>query len=67
MHLANHNIMWNSRKGAAFGFAQIAQQATEQLAPFLPSLIPKLYRYGVMSEHLTPGTSSIPIAAYMTA
>ncbi len=44
MHLANHNIAWNSRKGAAFGFARIATQATDQLRVVLPSIVPKLYR-----------------------
>lgn len=45
MHLANHNAMWNSRKGAAFGFSTIAAQAGEQLAPYLPQIVPRLYRY----------------------
>ncbi|KAJ7335387.1 hypothetical protein JRQ81_013328 [Phrynocephalus forsythii] len=45
MNLANHHAMWNSRKGAAFGFNVIASKAGEQLAPFLPQLLPRLYRY----------------------
>ena len=45
MHLANYNAMWNSRKGAAFGFGTIASKAGEQLEPHLPKIIPKLYRY----------------------
>ncbi|KAE8632216.1 hypothetical protein XENTR_v10001477 [Xenopus tropicalis] len=45
MNLANHHAMWTSRKGAAFGFNVIATKAGEQLAPFLPQLIPRLYRY----------------------
>ncbi|XP_053321854.1 proteasome adapter and scaffold protein ECM29 [Spea bombifrons] len=45
MNLANHHAMWNSRKGAAFGFNVIADKAGEQLAPFLPQLVPRLYRY----------------------
>ncbi|XP_053393707.1 proteasome adapter and scaffold protein ECM29-like [Mercenaria mercenaria] len=45
MHLANHHAMWNSRKGAAFGFSTIAAQAGEQLAPYLPQIVPRLYRY----------------------
>ena len=45
MHLANHNAMWNSKKGAAFGFSSIAAQAGEQLAPFLSKIVPKMYRY----------------------
>ncbi|XP_067297916.1 proteasome adapter and scaffold protein ECM29 [Pseudorasbora parva] len=45
MNLANHHAMWNSRKGAAFGFNIIAAKAGEQMAPFLPQLVPRLYRY----------------------
>uniref|UniRef100_A0A8C5D594 Ecm29 proteasome adaptor and scaffold n=1 Tax=Gouania willdenowi TaxID=441366 RepID=A0A8C5D594_GOUWI len=45
MNLANHHAMWNSRRGAAFGFNIIAAKAGEQLAPFLPKLVPRLYRY----------------------
>ncbi|KAM6939676.1 proteasome adapter and scaffold protein ECM29 [Xenentodon cancila] len=45
MNLANHHAMWNSRKGAAFGFHMIAAKAGEQLAPYLPQLVPRLYRY----------------------
>ncbi|XP_033121432.1 proteasome adapter and scaffold protein ECM29-like isoform X2 [Anneissia japonica] len=45
MHLASHNAMWNSRKGAAFGFGTIAKQASEQLAAHLPNIVPRLYRY----------------------
>ncbi|CAI9736898.1 adapter and scaffold ECM29-like [Octopus vulgaris] len=45
MHLANHQAAWNSKKGAAFGFSTIAQYAGEQLAPYLPQIVPKLYRY----------------------
>ena len=42
---ANHNTLWNSRKGAAFGFAHIATQAEQALKPHLPHLVPRLYRY----------------------
>ncbi|XP_071853904.1 proteasome adapter and scaffold protein ECM29-like [Apostichopus japonicus] len=45
MHLANHNALWNSRKGAAFGFGSIAVLTKEHLAPHLPQLVPRLYRY----------------------
>ncbi|XP_023238061.1 proteasome-associated protein ECM29 homolog [Centruroides sculpturatus] len=45
MHLANHNALWNSKKGAAFGFGIIAQQAKSQLKEYLPIIVPKLYRY----------------------
>lgn len=44
LHLANHNAMWNSKKGAAFGFASIAAQAKKELEPHLKTLVPKLYR-----------------------
>ena len=45
MNLANHNAMWNSKRGAAFGFGTIAAKAGEQLEPHLSKIIPKLYRY----------------------
>lgn len=32
-------------QGAAFGFHTIAAKAGEQLAPFLPQIVPRLYRY----------------------
>ncbi|KAL1514253.1 hypothetical protein ABEB36_003540 [Hypothenemus hampei] len=45
MHLANHNAMWNSKKGAAFGFTGIAQKCGEDLKKLMPEIVPKLYRY----------------------
>ncbi|KAF5273782.1 hypothetical protein FQA39_LY00897 [Lamprigera yunnana] len=45
MHIANHNAIWNSKKGAAFGFSTIAEKCGEQLQPHLSKIIPKLYRY----------------------
>lgn len=45
MNLANHNSIWNSKKGAAFGFGTLATQAGAQLEPYLPQIVPKLYRY----------------------
>ncbi|KAB0794456.1 hypothetical protein PPYR_11295 [Photinus pyralis] len=45
MHIANHNAIWNSKKGAAFGFSSIAEKCGEKLQPHLPKIIPKLYRY----------------------
>ncbi|KAF9969044.1 hypothetical protein BGZ73_008786, partial [Actinomortierella ambigua] len=45
MHLASHNAMWQSRKGAAFGFSSIIAQAEQELKPHMATLIPKLYRY----------------------
>ncbi|KAG0371099.1 hypothetical protein BGZ54_000043 [Gamsiella multidivaricata] len=45
MHLASHNSMWESRKGAAFGFSSIVSQAEAELKPHLATLIPRLYRY----------------------
>lgn len=45
MHLANHNAIWNSKKGAAFGFSTIAAAAGQQLSTHLPKIIPRLYRY----------------------
>ncbi|KAH0956005.1 hypothetical protein HN011_009526 [Eciton burchellii] len=45
MHLANHNAIWTSKKGAAFGFAAIASIAQDELNKYLPNIIPRLYRY----------------------
>ncbi|XP_043507485.1 proteasome adapter and scaffold protein ECM29 [Frieseomelitta varia] len=45
MHLANHNAVWTSKKGAAFGFAAIAKVANDELNKYLPNIIPRLYRY----------------------
>ncbi|KAL1918775.1 uncharacterized protein VTP21DRAFT_2797 [Calcarisporiella thermophila] len=45
MQLANHNALWQSRAGAAFGVTAIVAQAEEELRPYLADLIPRLYRY----------------------
>ncbi|KAF7732558.1 hypothetical protein EC973_003305 [Apophysomyces ossiformis] len=45
MHLANHNAAWASRRGAAFGFQNLMALAEKEMEPYLPRLIPKLYRY----------------------
>jgi proteasome component ECM29 len=45
MNLANHNALWNTRKGAAFGFSSIAAKAGAQMEQHLPKIVPKLYRY----------------------
>lgn len=45
MHMANHHALWNSKKGAAFGFGSIAERAGEQLTERLGDLVPKIYRY----------------------
>ncbi len=45
MNLAHHNSVWNTRRGAAFGFSTISQIASDQLQPYLPTIVPKLYRY----------------------
>ena len=45
MNLAHHNSIWNSRRGAAFGFNTISEMASEQLQPYLADIVPKLYRY----------------------
>ena len=45
MNLAHHNSIWNTRRGAAFGFNIISQIARDQLQPYLASIVPKLYRY----------------------
>ncbi|RNA28279.1 proteasome-associated ECM29 -like protein, partial [Brachionus plicatilis] len=45
MNLAHHNSIWNTRRGVAFGFGQIAQLSSDQLQPFLAHIVPKLFRY----------------------
>ncbi|KAJ3148226.1 hypothetical protein HDU89_004822 [Geranomyces variabilis] len=45
MSLAAHNAIWNSRRGASLGFSTIAAQATRELQPHLPLIVPKLYRF----------------------
>ncbi|KAI8987056.1 proteasome stabiliser-domain-containing protein [Pilobolus umbonatus] len=45
MNLANNNAMWASRRGAAFGFQNLMALAEKEMEPYLPRLIPKLYRY----------------------
>uniref|UniRef100_F1KQ69 Proteasome-associated protein ECM29 n=1 Tax=Ascaris suum TaxID=6253 RepID=F1KQ69_ASCSU len=45
LQLANHNAMWNSKKGAAFGFSVVMQQARTEFEPYLAQLVPKLFRY----------------------
>jgi proteasome component ECM29 len=44
MSLANHHAAVNSSRGAAFGFATIANMAKGELAPFMGKLLPRLYR-----------------------
>lgn len=39
------SLIVSSTQGAAFGFHMIAAKAGEQLSPFLPQLVPRLYRY----------------------
>ncbi|KAJ2607228.1 proteasome component M29, partial [Coemansia sp. RSA 1365] len=45
MQLATHTAMWNSRCGAAYGVANIIEQARGAIQPYMESMIPKLYRY----------------------
>lgn len=45
MNLAHHNSIWNTRRGAAFGFSTIAELANEQLQPHIKEIVPKLFRY----------------------
>ncbi|CAH2107601.1 unnamed protein product [Euphydryas editha] len=45
MHLAHHNSVWNSKRGAAFGFQSIAQQAGAALGAHAGRIVPRLYRY----------------------
>jgi proteasome component ECM29 len=45
MNLAHHNSIWNTRRGAAFGFGTIVSMSSETLQPYLASIVPKLFRY----------------------
>jgi proteasome component ECM29 len=45
MNLAHHNSIWNSRRGAAFGFSAISKMSSDELQPYLARIVPKLYRY----------------------
>ncbi|KAJ2824895.1 proteasome component M29, partial [Coemansia erecta] len=45
MQLATHTAMWNSRCGAAYGVANIIEQARGAIQPYMKSMVPKLYRY----------------------
>ncbi|VIO98641.1 Uncharacterized protein BM_BM3047 [Brugia malayi] len=46
MQLANHNILWNSKKISSFNlFSIIMQQEKGAMEPYLAQLVPKLYRY----------------------
>eukprot|EP01105_Mastigella_eilhardi_P010476 TRINITY_DN2443_c0_g1_i2.p1 TRINITY_DN2443_c0_g1~~TRINITY_DN2443_c0_g1_i2.p1 ORF type:complete len:1166 (+),score=280.64 TRINITY_DN2443_c0_g1_i2:2107-5604(+) len=44
MNLASHSALWNSKKGAALAAKTIAAHAKSELEPFLPVIVPKLYR-----------------------
>jgi proteasome component ECM29 len=45
LNLASHHSLWNSRKGAAFAATALAsREGMEYLKPFLPTLVPLLYR-----------------------
>ncbi|KAK5578672.1 hypothetical protein RB653_008345 [Dictyostelium firmibasis] len=45
MNLSTHHQIWNSKKGASFAIVSLASKAKDELAPLLPSLIPKIYRF----------------------
>ncbi|VDN53494.1 unnamed protein product [Dracunculus medinensis] len=45
LQIASHNATWDSKKGAAFGFSVVLQQAEDKARPYFSQLIPKLYRY----------------------
>uniref|UniRef100_A0A0N7Z9K2 Putative proteasome-associated protein ecm29 n=1 Tax=Rhodnius neglectus TaxID=72488 RepID=A0A0N7Z9K2_9HEMI len=45
MHLANHNAVWNSKKGAAYTISSLVSKAGTDLDTHLPQVLVKLYRY----------------------
>uniref|UniRef100_A0A146MF04 Proteasome-associated protein ECM29 n=1 Tax=Lygus hesperus TaxID=30085 RepID=A0A146MF04_LYGHE len=45
MELANHNAVWNSKKGAAYTITSLMSKAGSTLTEHLPKVLIKLYRY----------------------
>lgn len=45
MQLANHNAVWNSKLGAAFGLKSISKSAKVNMQPYLGKIVPRLFRY----------------------
>ncbi|BES99744.1 Proteasome-associated protein ECM29 homolog [Nesidiocoris tenuis] len=45
MELANHNAVWNSKKGAAYTISSLMSKAGSMLEDHLPKILVKLYRY----------------------
>ena len=45
LHLANHNAIWTSKKGAALGFSHLATAIGDDISAYSANVIPKLYRY----------------------
>eukprot|EP00056_Hartaetosiga_gracilis_P021694 m.25829 g.25829 ORF g.25829 m.25829 type:complete len:1985 (-) comp9214_c0_seq1:83-6037(-) len=46
MSLANHNLLWNSRRGAAYGFGRLLRNTNISTdSHMFNDIIPKLYRY----------------------
>ena len=55
------HLFLNLVQGAAHGFSTIASQASEQLAPFLDKILPKLYRYHTDSLFVISFTNNFVI------
>jgi len=45
MQLANHNAMWQSKLGAAFGLQSMSMTAKQKMQPYIGKVVPRLYRY----------------------
>eukprot|EP00049_Salpingoeca_infusionum_P024422 m.15887 g.15887 ORF g.15887 m.15887 type:complete len:1890 (-) comp6833_c0_seq1:1619-7288(-) len=45
MSLANHNVLWNSRKGAAFGVGRLVKKSGAVGQQTQSDIVPKLFRY----------------------
>lgn len=50
MQLANHNAVWNSKLGAAFGLQSISKTAKVKMEPYLKKIVPRLYRYKYINK-----------------
>lgn len=45
LHLANHNAIWSSKKGASLGFTKITTSISDTYSDQIAEIIPKMYRY----------------------
>ncbi len=63
MDLAHHQQALNTRRGAAFGFANVAKLAGDALAPHVAQLVPKLYRCGGVGQAIAVTRGAVALGA----